>query len=61
MFGWDALVAIGTLVLAGATATLAWKTKNLADESSKEIAAGIRPVLAPSNADLLYHHSLSTS
>jgi hypothetical protein len=36
-FGWEALVAIGTLVLALATAALAWSTRNLAGQTTEEV------------------------
>jgi hypothetical protein len=36
-FGWEALVAIGTLALAGATAWLAFKTAGLADTTAQEV------------------------
>jgi hypothetical protein len=43
-FGWEALVAIGTLVLALATAGLAWSTRNLAKETSEEVSHSKRQV-----------------
>jgi hypothetical protein len=43
-FGWEALVAIGTLGLAGATAVLAWKTRGLAEETAKEVEHSGRQV-----------------
>lgn len=36
-FGWDALVALGTLALAGATLTLALATRSLAKETAEEV------------------------
>lgn len=36
-FGWEALVAIGTLLLALATALLAWSTRSLADETEESV------------------------
>jgi hypothetical protein len=36
-FGWDALVAIGTLLLAAVTAALAWSTRNLAAKTATEV------------------------
>jgi hypothetical protein len=44
-FGWDALVAIGTLGLAAATITLALKTAALAGATATDVAAQDRPVL----------------
>jgi hypothetical protein len=60
-FGWNALVAIGTLAAAIATGTLAFftwrlakstqgmasKTAQLASETAEEITAGHRPVIVP--------------
>jgi hypothetical protein len=43
--GWNALVALGTISLAGGTVILAWKTKVLADESRNEAKAQSRPAL----------------
>jgi hypothetical protein len=37
-FGWEALVAIGTLALALATVGLAWSTRNLASETAEEVS-----------------------
>lgn len=52
--GWDALVAVGTLVLAAVTGTLAFftyrlasKTSDLAASTSDEVKASLRPVLIP--------------
>jgi hypothetical protein len=36
-FGWEALVAIGTLALALVTAALAWSTRNLAAKTATEV------------------------
>jgi hypothetical protein len=36
-FGWEALVAIGTLVLAAATGGLAWSTRSLAKKTAEEV------------------------
>lgn len=36
-FGWEALVAIGTLLLAVATGGLAWSTRNLASKTAEEV------------------------
>ena len=51
-FGWDALVAIGTLTLAGVTGMLALftfrmasKTSDLANETAEDVRSGIRPAL----------------
>ena len=44
-FGWDSLVAIGTLALALFTVWLAWSTRRLAKQTSDEVAADFRPVL----------------
>ena len=51
-FGWDALVAIGTLTLAGVTGILAAvtsrmasKTSDLATETAEDVRSGVRPVL----------------
>ena len=53
-FGWSALVAIGTLTLAGftwrlasSTQRMARKTAELAQETADEIAASYRPVVVP--------------
>jgi len=35
-WGWDALVAIGTLGLAGVTAWLAWTTRSLATAATED-------------------------
>ncbi|HXD55668.1 MAG TPA: hypothetical protein VN618_12990 [Solirubrobacteraceae bacterium] len=45
-FGWTALAAIGTLVLAVVTALLAWSTRKLADASTADQQAQWRPVLS---------------
>jgi hypothetical protein len=44
-FGWDALVAIGTLALASGTVFLAWTSSNLAQTSEADLRAQWRPVL----------------
>jgi hypothetical protein len=44
-FGWEALVAIGTLGLALATAVLAWSTRRVAQATQAELSASWRPVL----------------
>jgi hypothetical protein len=46
-FGWEALVAIGTIGLATVTGYLAWTTRGLARETAAEVAAQSRPVLIP--------------
>jgi hypothetical protein len=46
-FGWDALVAIGTIGLAGVTGTLAYMTWRLARSTAAEARAQTRPVLIP--------------
>ncbi|WP_329317257.1 hypothetical protein OG723_44545 (plasmid) [Streptomyces sp. NBC_01278] len=56
VFGWDALVALGTLILAvataivaGFTARLASRTRDLAKESTADQRAQWRPVLLPAS------------
>ena len=44
-FGWEALVAVGTLSLAGFTVWLAWSTRKLAKETAQDVAATFRLVL----------------
>jgi hypothetical protein len=51
-FGWDALVAIGTVTLAGVTGVLAAitsrmasKTSDLAAETAEDVRSGVRPAL----------------
>jgi hypothetical protein len=46
-FGWEALVAIGTLLLALATAYLAFRTATLAKTSETEVRAQWRPMILP--------------
>lgn len=46
-FGWDALVAIGTFVLAAATFALAFLTRGVAKAASDEVRSQNRPVLVP--------------
>lgn len=53
-FGWEALVALGTLLLAGATAYLAWNTRSVADQTrdlaiqtAADVQAQWRPVVVP--------------
>lgn len=48
-FGWEALVAIGTLALAIGTVALALKTRDLATEAAADRRAQWRPVLLPSH------------
>jgi hypothetical protein len=44
-FGWEALVALGTLGLALFTAYLAWTTRRLARTTGEDVRAGSRPVV----------------
>src|SRR5947207_1820977 len=44
-FGWEALVALGTIGLALATTVLAWSTRRVAQATQAEISASWRPVL----------------
>ena len=54
-FGWDALVALGTLALAGSTIFLALRTAALARSTATDVAAQDRPVLVPAHElDLKY-------
>jgi hypothetical protein len=46
-FGWDALVAIGTLTLALATAGLALLTRRVAKASAADLRSQWRPVILP--------------
>jgi hypothetical protein len=46
-WGWDALVAIGTLALAVATVLLAWSTRRMAKATAQDVAAQWRPALTP--------------
>lgn len=46
-FAWDAIVAIGTLLLACVTASLAWSTRALALASRKDERAQWRPAVVP--------------
>jgi hypothetical protein len=46
-FGWESLVAIGTLSLAAVTGYLSWKTRTLAQATTNEVAAQSRPLLVP--------------
>jgi hypothetical protein len=48
-FGWEALVALGTVGLAGATAYLAAKTRDLANESVTDRASQWRPAIVPAS------------
>lgn len=52
-FGWEALVAIGTLLLATATVVLALVTRRVATATKDEVASQSRPVLLPCEIDLL--------
>jgi hypothetical protein len=44
-FGWEALVAVGTIGLAFFTAWLAWTTRKLARTTGEDVRAGSRPVV----------------
>jgi hypothetical protein len=44
-FGWEALVAIGTIALASGTVYLAWATRGVAEATNAELAADWRPVM----------------
>jgi hypothetical protein len=64
-FGWDALVAIGTLGLAMTTGALAWMTWRLARAAAAEARSQSRPALIPGAADWAFdpdprrlHHDL---
>jgi hypothetical protein len=46
-FGWEALVAIGTMLLAGATFVLAWSTRRMAKATAQDVSAQWRPAIAP--------------
>ncbi len=46
-FGWESLVAIGTLLLATATVVLAQVTRRVATATKDEVASQSRPVLLP--------------
>lgn len=46
-FGWEALVAIGTLTLASGTLFLAWATRRLATQTALEVQSQWRPILVP--------------
>lgn len=48
-FGWDALVAVGTLLLALATAYLALRTRTLAKASEADLRVQWRPVILPAS------------
>jgi hypothetical protein len=47
---WEALVALGTLVLGGATFWLGWHTRKLARTSAADLQAQWRPVILPNPA-----------
>jgi hypothetical protein len=47
-FLWEGLVAVGTVVLAAATAYLAWSTRQVAKGTQADVQAQWRPVLLPS-------------
>jgi hypothetical protein len=44
-FGWSALVAIGTLLLAVGTGWLGWQTRRLAQQTKREVASHEKPRL----------------
>jgi hypothetical protein len=48
-FGWEALVAVGTLLLALATAYLALRTRTLAKASEADLRVQWRPVILPTS------------
>jgi hypothetical protein len=48
-FGWDALVAVGTICLAVATVVLGWITRNVAKATADEVQSQNRPVLLPAS------------
>jgi hypothetical protein len=50
-FGWDALVAIGTLALAFMTAALALSTRRLARETAEEVQGQTRPLVVPAGGE----------
>jgi hypothetical protein len=47
-WGWDALVAVGTLGLAAGTFLLAWTSRALAKRSAEDVRSQWRPALVPS-------------
>jgi hypothetical protein len=55
--GWDALVAIGTLLLAGVTFLLVLRTADMARSSERDIRAQWRPLILPA-LDLSWNRSL---
>jgi len=52
-FGWEALVAIGTIGLAAFTAWLAFTTRRVAKSTRDEVASAWRPVVVVTRAELL--------
>jgi hypothetical protein len=58
-FGWEALVAIGTITLAAVTAGLAWSTRTVAQATRDEIGAAWRPVLLPQSAEIMQRSAQS--
>lgn len=46
-WGWEAFVAIGTVLLAVATFALAWLTRRLAQSGLEDVRSQYRPVLLP--------------
>lgn len=59
-WGWDALVAIGTIGLAIGTFLLAWSTRNAARATASEVRAQWRPAIAPT-ADVEVDYVTDTS
>lgn len=54
-WGWDALVAIGTLTLAAATMLLAWSTQRAAKATALDVSTQWRPAIVPGvEAELIY-------
>ena len=57
-WGWDALVAIGTLALAAATVLLAWSTRRLAAATAQDVAAQWRPAITPGKSvEVTFDHA----
>jgi hypothetical protein len=51
-WGWDALVAVGTIALATGTFLLALSTRRAARASAEDVRAQWRPVIVPRKADV---------
>src|SRR5438874_3636234 len=45
--GWESIVALATLLLAGVTGWLAWTTRKLARATAEEVQGQTRPVVVP--------------